>query len=120
MDDEVRIALPDEDLASLRDWLNDTPELRGHIELKRSAIPAGQMGSSLLLAIALASPAIINALSHALTSWLAQRRSETKLELTKRDGTRVTISNKGPSRPEELLRQISAVVDSPSDTSPSE
>lgn len=105
--------------ASLQDWLTREPLLRGQVSISRAPIAEGQMGGAVVLAVAAASPAVIRALSNALTNWMAQRRSETTIELKGPDGKVVSVTNKGPSRPEDLLQQINSVLDTtPEPTSP--
>jgi Effector Associated Constant Component 1 len=98
-------------MESLRDWLAHEPALRGHVTLGRTPVREGEMGAEVFLAIAVAAPPIIRALSQAVTAWLAQCRSETTIELTGPDGTRASVTNKGPTPPEQLLAQIRAALE---------
>lgn len=76
------------------------------------------MGGPLVLEIALATPMVVRALSQALQVWLVQRRSDTTIKLTGSDGMQVSVSNKGPTRPEQLLVEIRTVLEKPSPPAP--
>jgi len=113
MEDRISIAGTGKDIASLRDWLAHEPELRGYTRFDRAAPRDGEMGAPLVLAIVVATAPIARAVERALTVWLASRHSETKIELTAVDGNRVSVTNAGRTRPEQLLAQIEAHLQRP-------
>ena len=110
---QVQLRLDQESGESLWDWLEHEPELRGHLTVNRSTVE-GKLGGPLVLEIALVTPVVIKTLSQALQVWLIQRRSDTTIKLTGPDGTQVSVSNKGPTGPEQLLAEIRTVLEKPS------
>lgn len=114
------ISADDEARASLHDWLARDPHLRGRVSISRAAVAEGEMGGAVVLAVVAASAPLVRALDQALTNWMAQRRSVTKIEIKGPDGTITSVTNDGPTRPEALLQKIASMPDVPagSETSP--
>jgi Effector Associated Constant Component 1 len=111
--EQAQVILDQESAESLWDWLEHEPALRGHLTINRSPVE-GQMGGPFILEIALAAPVVIKTLSQTLQVWLVQRRSDTTIKLKGPDGTQISVSNKGPAPPDQLLSEIRTVLEKPS------
>lgn len=71
---------PDEELASLDQWLRDEPLLRGKVDRRRPAPRAGEMGALTdALVVALGGGGVGAVLAESVTLWLRQRRSDVKI-----------------------------------------
>jgi hypothetical protein len=92
---ELRIASHDQfaELASLRDWLRDEPELRGLVEpVARHAGETEMSGGAIdLLTVLLGSGGIAAVLARSLNTWLKTRRPTVTLTLTVK-GRKVTLN----------------------------
>lgn len=85
---------PDE-LRSLHDWLSYEEALRGHVCLVLHPIEPDQMGGVLdALVVAVGSGGMLAVLAGALSTWVAQRRSDIKLTVISEDGRTVELDAK--------------------------
>jgi membrane-associated two-gene conflict system component 1 (EACC1) len=86
------IADHDDPARSLRSWLVDEHELRGHIRLMEGPPEPGQLGSwPETLAVVLAPGGAAAVLAGALVSWVRWHRSDLRVALRRRDGQRAEV-----------------------------
>lgn len=81
----------DDDLRSLRAWLVEEDELRGHVEMVEQPPAPGRLGPGIdVLLVALAPGGAATALVAGLISWIRSRHGD--IDVTgERDGDRTTI-----------------------------
>ncbi len=92
----LRIASPDAatDLASLRGWLADVPELRGRVDEVHSPPPAGALGPVLdALQVAAVPGGAVTLFATALVTWLQHRDTDVTVRV-ERDGRTVELDAK--------------------------
>jgi Flp pilus assembly pilin Flp len=91
----------------LRDWLTDSPELRGRVERAPAPVQQGDMGAVATgLIVAITSAPMAKVLAAGLKNWLTQRHQDLSISLTTPDGLAVTIDGqrlKGAAQIEHLL-----------------
>jgi hypothetical protein len=93
----------DSDVESLRDWLRNEPELRGHFRQGETPGPVGAMGASAELIIGVVSSGAATALVRSLQAWLAQRRADVKLNVAGPQGRKIVLDAKRVPDAEHLL-----------------
>jgi hypothetical protein len=105
---EARIVVDgaDADVESLWDWLRREPGLRGQVRMDGAAAPAGAMGVSVELVVAMSGAGAVAAVARSLSVWLEQRRSDLSVRVTAPDGRKASVSARRVSDPERLLRSI--------------
>lgn len=93
----------DSDVESLRDWLRNEPELRGHLRQGETPSPVGAMGASTELIVGVVSSGAATALVRSLQVWLAQRRADVKLNVAGPQGRQIVLDAKRVPNAEHLL-----------------
>src|SRR5258706_15225144 len=107
--------MDERDVESLRDWLARTQGLRGQVRVGPGRPGVGHMGAPLVVTVLIAAAPIAAAASRAIAAWLTQRRSDTTIELTTASGQHISVTNKGPTRAEDLLASIQDLLGEPPD-----
>ncbi|MFF5155643.1 hypothetical protein ACFY3N_05125 [Streptomyces sp. NPDC000348] len=102
----------------LRRHLATEPELRGRVRTDGSApLPPGAMGLPGEALLALLEPGgVLTTFAAGLVTWLAARRTECTVTVTRPDGTQVTVTstrarNLTPRQRADLVREITASLD---------
>ncbi|MCG7523283.1 hypothetical protein MHW47_02290 [Streptomyces sp. OfavH-34-F] len=81
------------EVESLRRWLEVEAGLRGLVGVERPPVGTGQMGSLTdTLTVALSAGSAATVLARSLTTWLRQRRSDVRIDITAGDGTQVSVT----------------------------
>ncbi|MDN0196957.1 hypothetical protein [Streptomyces sp. S.PNR 29] len=108
----------DTGLHDLRRRLATEPELRGRIRLDGSApLPPGAMGFPGEALLALLEPGgVVTTFAAGLVAWLAARRTECTVTVTRPDGTQITVTstrvrNLTAQERAEFIREITAALD---------
>lgn len=103
-----------DDLFELREWLSNEDELRGRVSVPPIAIRPGEMGGlSDALMVAVGTGGMGTVLVQSLSSWLTARRSSIAVQLTRPDGTQLSVDARRIKTPEgiaavkELIEQLS-------------
>lgn len=100
------------ELASLTDWLDNEPELRGRFRFERPDPEPGHMGVGTdVLIVALSGGGAVTALARSLSVWLKQRRADVSVEVTGVDGRQVTINALRIADPETIIREVLTELD---------
>jgi hypothetical protein len=98
----------DADVA-LWQWLRGAPDLRGKISREQGPSPAGAMGGTTELVVALASTGTLAAVARAVGVWLTQRHADITVTITLPDGRTVALDAQRvqPGDVERLLQTCS-------------
>ncbi|WP_051951601.1 effector-associated constant component EACC1 [Actinacidiphila yeochonensis] len=82
-----------DDLRSLYHWLRDEESLRGRVRGESPLPGEAEMGAGLLdvLVVAAGSGGVGAVLAGALSTWIAQRRSDVEITITAQDGSTVEV-----------------------------
>ncbi len=81
-------------LRSLREWLTEEPDLRGHVRMIERPPAPGELGSELeALVVGLGPGGAITAAVGLLVSWLRRRRGTLKLRVVLPDGGSVELES---------------------------
>lgn len=120
---EARIAVKgtDADVESLADWLHHEPLLRGRV-VRGAGLPRdGEMGTATELLVALVSGAgsgaaaalagdTVTAMAESLSNWLRERKGQRScavtVEVTRPDGSEVSVTIREAADSEPLLRAV--------------
>ncbi|WP_143608533.1 effector-associated constant component EACC1 [Streptomyces sp. CB03234] len=121
---ELRVGISVEDAATdtgvhdLRRRLAGEPELRGRIRTDGSGpLPAGAMGLATDALLAVLEPGgVVTTFAAGLVTWLAARRTECTVTVTRPDGTQITLTatrirNLTAQQRAEFVREITAALD---------
>ncbi|MFF9868093.1 hypothetical protein ACF1G0_22190 [Streptomyces sp. NPDC013953] len=121
---ELQVGISVEDTATdggvhdLRRRLATEPELRGRIRAEGpSTLPPGAMGLPADALLAFLEPGgVLTTFAAGLVTWLAARRTECTVTVTRSDGTQVTVTstrirNLTPQQRAEFIREITAALD---------
>jgi hypothetical protein len=112
VDASLRLSLESDDsvgdLADLRDWLRQEPELRGHVRQVPQQPPPGHMGSLMDLAIvAAAAGGVLPVLASSVSAWLRRpRKSAVHLKFSTDDGRFLEVSAQRAADLEVLLPKL--------------
>ncbi|WP_020666482.1 effector-associated constant component EACC1 [Amycolatopsis nigrescens] len=94
------------DVASLREWLDGEPKLRGAVHREPAPLRDDEMGGVAdVLVAALGDGGAIAALAAAVGTWLGTRRSKVTLRVTGRDGETVEVDVQSKNA-EAVLRAV--------------
>jgi Effector Associated Constant Component 1 len=118
---KITVRGTDADVESLADWLRHEPSLRGRVTMGTSLLQDGEMGAATELLVALASGAggaaigtfaggAISATAKSLSNWLCERghrrRCDVTVEVTRPDGSQVSVTVRQAVGSESLLRTV--------------
>lgn len=114
----VEDAATDTGVHDLRRRLAGEPELRGRIRTDGSGpLPAGAMGLATDALLAVLEPGgVVTTFAAGLVTWLAARRTECTVTVTRPDGTQITLTatrirNLTAQQRAEFVREITAALD---------
>ncbi len=95
-----------QDMASLKDWFDHDPKLRGLVKPESSPPPPGKMGFPVDALIALlGNGEAIAAMAASVTTWLLTRRSQVRVKVTGEQGHSVELDIRSTNA-EKLLRSV--------------
>jgi Effector Associated Constant Component 1 len=117
---ELRITVEgqDRDVESLRDWLRNEPEFRGHLRQGEAPSPDGAMGAVSELIVGVVSSGAATALARSLQVWLVQRRADIKLNIAGPQGRQIVLDAKRVADAEHLLKTALSWADNAPPESP--
>ncbi|MEV5141105.1 hypothetical protein AB0K71_12555 [Streptomyces syringium] len=101
-------------LRSLRDWLADSPEMRGRVEGVERPPEVGTLGPVLdALSVALGPAGAASAFATGLIAWLRTRRGDVHIKVTLSDRSSLELTAKRVSGLDAgaLQKQVSEVAD---------
>jgi hypothetical protein len=99
---------------SLWQWLAGEPELRGRVDRIVGPPRSGELGGTVeTLAVALGPGGVVGVLASALVSWVRRQRGDQTVEVTRPDGTKITVTSthvRGltAEATQELVRELAA------------
>lgn len=99
-------------LESLFDWLRHEDVLRGHLQLRPSAVTSDAMGAlDDALTVALGGGGAAAVLARSLTEWVKQRTSDVRLTLTRPNGETLSLDGRRIRSPATLIDIVTRFAD---------